>query len=298
ARLALGARTYQRIGKPLLFILSAWSLMNGYHSGAAVKPLTFTGQLDRMAPRRLAETGRFLVEVCQDGGVAPYAEGWRIALRVRLMHAGVRRMILRSGEWDSARWGLPINQADMAGTIIEFSLLVLAGARELGFRFRPAESEALVHLWRWVGHLSGVAAPLLDELANEARGVAFAELVKLVQPGPDQDSLDLAAALRVVPREAARTRREKLLAAAVVPYHDGLTWAFNGDAIARALRIPNRAWRHAIHPTRLLVGGLETVRQTLPGGDALFARAGNRALHADITRMLEGAEPDFVPRRV
>ena len=36
--------------------------MNGYHSSAAIKPLLFTGRLDVMARRRLAETGRFIAE--------------------------------------------------------------------------------------------------------------------------------------------------------------------------------------------------------------------------------------------
>ena len=64
-RLELGARTYQRVGPATLLILSAWSLMNGYHCGPAVKPLAFTRQLEAMAPRRLAETGRFVTEVAQ-----------------------------------------------------------------------------------------------------------------------------------------------------------------------------------------------------------------------------------------
>ena len=37
-----GARVYQRLGPAAMFILSAWSLMNGYHSAPAVKPLMWT----------------------------------------------------------------------------------------------------------------------------------------------------------------------------------------------------------------------------------------------------------------
>ena len=94
-KLRLGARTYQRTGQSMMLVLSAWSLMNGYHSAAAVKPLMATGQLDAAAPRRLAETGRFLVEVCQDGGLERFAPGLQTAVRVRLMHSLVRHMLAR-----------------------------------------------------------------------------------------------------------------------------------------------------------------------------------------------------------
>jgi len=294
ARLDLGARTYQRLGKASLFVLSAWSLMNGYHSAPAVKPLAWTAQLDRMAPRRLAETGRFVIETIQEGGLERFAPGFRIAVRVRLMHALVRASIASSPRWRTADWGVPINQADMAGTIIEFSLLVLAGTRAMGFRFTREEADAVVHLWRYSGYVSGVDERLLQHFTDELRGARFAEMVKLIQPGPDQDSIDLAAALRKVPRQNAATPAEKLLVELVERYHDGLTWAFNGAEVAGNLRIPNARWRHAIVPTRWIVGGLERFR-IATRTDARFAAFGNRGIREDIERMLAGREPTFTP---
>ena len=296
-KLRLGARTYQRTGQSMMLVLSAWSLMNGYHSAAAVKPLMATGQLDAAAPRRLAETGRFLVEVCQDGGLERFAPGLQTAVRVRLMHSLVRHMLARRDDWHTADWGVPINQADMMGTVLEFSLLLLEGCRVMGFHFEPRESEAVVHLWRYVGYLSGVESELLEELTTEARGVRFAEMVKLVQPGPDQDSIDLAAALRVVPRALATTRVERLLAPFTIRYHDGLTRVFNGDRVADALRIPNRRWALMIHPTRAFIGTLEAVRRRLPHGTRAVAWLGNTMVRQAIGRMLGGVEPSFQPAR-
>lgn len=298
AQLALGAATCQRFGPSLMFILSAWSLMNGYHSAPAVKPLTFTGQLDAMAPRRLAETGRFVVETCQTDGMQRFAPGFLLAVRVRVLHAMVRRMILTRGPWDTAAWGAPINQADMVGTIMEFSLLLLEGARVMGFAITDEEAEAVVHLWRYSGYLGGVDEVLLDELRSEKRGVRFAELVKLAQPGPDEDSLRLAAALRVVPAQTSHTPFERALAPFLVRYHDGLTYVFNGERIARNLGIPNAHWRHANKLTRFMVRRFEGVRQRLPGGTRLAARVGNQQLRAQIDRLLQGTEPSFQPKRV
>jgi hypothetical protein len=294
-RMDLGARTYQRVGPATLLVLSAWSLMNGYHSGAAVKPLAFTRQLEAMAPRRLAETGRFVTEVSQVGGMQRHARGFEIAVRVRMMHASVRAGLTRSPAWNAQAWGAPINQADMLGTMMEFSLLWMRGAEMMGFHLEPEEREAVLHLWRYVGWVSGVDDELLGWLDTMERGVRTAEMVHLVQPGPDQDSLALAAALREVPRRLARTRFEKLFSRFVVPYHDGLTRAFNGDQIADDLRIPNAAWKHAIVPTRAIVGAIERVRRAVPGATWLATELGNRRVRAQIERILEHREPSFTP---
>ena len=289
----LGALTYQRIGSAGMFILSAWSLMNGYHSAPAVKPLAFTKQLDARAPRRLAETGRFVTEVSQVDGMARFAPGFAIAVRVRLMHAWVRRMLASSGRWDEKAWGVPINQADMLGTIMEFSLLVLSGARRMGFLFSRRESEAVMHLWRWVGHVSGVDPWLLEHLTTEAHGVRLAEMVHVVQPGPDADSRALAAALRRVPEQLARSPHEQRLAKWVVKYHDGLTRAFNGDAVADDLGIPNKAWKYAIYPTRAIVTPIERVRRIVPGATRLASLVGNWRVRAGVEKMLAGQEPSY-----
>src|SRR5690606_3049555 len=76
-KMKLGSLTYQRLGPAQMLILSAWSLINGYHSAAAVKPLSFTGRRDRGAYRRLAETGRFVTEVSQTDGVRRFSDGYK-----------------------------------------------------------------------------------------------------------------------------------------------------------------------------------------------------------------------------
>jgi len=296
-QLRLGARTYQRLGPASMLILSAWSLMNGYRCGPAVKPLALTGALERMAPRRLAETSRFVTEVAQTSGMRRHREGFVLTARVRVFHAMVRRMLLRGERWNTQAWGAPINQSDMVGTVIEFSLLVLAGARKMGFHFADEEAEAVVQLWRYCGYISGVNEQLLYHLRDEDSGVRFATMVDNVQAGPDRDSLALAQALRRVPRQMAKTPVQKRLSGFVTRYHDGLTWAFNGEQIAHALKIPNPAWRYAIYPTRAFIGAAELARRTLPGASKLATRLGNRLVRDEVNRMLGGVEPEFTPAR-
>src|SRR5436190_2004130 len=75
-------------------VLGARSLIYGYASPAGNKPLVLSGRLREAAAPRLHETSKFVSAIVRPGGLRPGGEGWRISVRVRLMHAQVRRMIL------------------------------------------------------------------------------------------------------------------------------------------------------------------------------------------------------------
>lgn len=297
-KMRLGARTYQRLGVSSSLILSSFSLMNGYRSSAGVKPLVWTGQLDRMAPRRLAETGRFVVETIQEDGLLPGHAGWKITLHVRLMHAMVRQALRRSPEWRAADWGMPINQADMAGTVIEFSSLMLRGARQIGFQFTREEADAVMHLWCVSGWLSGVDPALLEHLSDERRAWHIAEMIDQIQPPADDDSVALAQALRGIFGAFALSPFDRWMAPLLQRYHDGLVWTFNAPEVASALEIPNRRWTTAVRGVSRVIRSTERLRRNLPGANRLWAAAGNRMLRDHIELLLEAREPDFVPRRV
>src|ERR1019366_7251220 len=88
-----------------------------------------------------------------------------------LIHAQVRRMIVKSGRWDFEAWGEPINQHDLVGTALLFSLVVLEGLRQLGAHIAPEEAQAYMHLWRYSSHLMGVDPELMPTSEAEARSV-------------------------------------------------------------------------------------------------------------------------------
>ena len=297
-RMRAGAGLQQRLGRVGMLILGAWSLVNSYHCGAAVKPLTFTGQLTRKAGRRLAETSRYVIAVTQDDALRPGSTGWEMSVRVRLMHAAVRRMIRQSGGFDEQAWGVPINQADMVGTLIEFSAFIIAGARHLGFRVSAAEADGLVHLWRYAGHLGGVCPRLLEQFESPERLERFAHLVHMIQPGPDADSLALAAAMRdsILAPEAAWP--ERWAAQLILRIHDGLSWSLNVEGVAADLQIPNRRWRHVFDATRPLVGAVERARVRVPRLHAWAVARGRAEVERELQRMLGGVEPQFKAQRV
>ncbi|MGB5368348.1 MAG: oxygenase MpaB family protein [Polyangiales bacterium] len=288
-----GALAYQRFGILGMIVLSAWSLINGYHSSAAVKPLAFTGELRHRPQRRLAETARFVSEATQVDGLRPGRPGRDISLRVSLIHSHVRRACLDSGQWRTDLWGLPINQADMFGTLLEFSLLMMDGAQRLGFFLTPQERKAILAMWRYCGHLSGVDPWLLDQLGSEARTRRLADLLRLVQPGPDEDSRALTEQLLQVPGQNAKGKAPPLLALAVSRIHNGLARAFNGPEIADDLGIPDDLWQYSVYPIRAAVAPFEWIRRRVPGASQFASQVGNRAVRGDLTRILRGEEPSF-----
>lgn len=292
-QIRIGALAYQRFGILGMIVLSAWSLINGYHSSAAVKPLAFTGQLHHRTQRRLAETARFVSEATQVDGLRAGRPGRVIALRVSVIHAHVRRACLGSDQWRSDVWGVPINQADMFGTLLEFSLLMMDGAQRLGFFLSSEEREAILAMWRYCGHLSGVDPWLLEQLASEAKTRRLADLLRLVQPGPDEDSLALTQELLKVPGQNAKGKGPPVLALTVSRIHNGLARAFNGPEIADDLRIPNDLWKYSVYPIHAAIAPFEWLRRHVPGASHLASHVGNQAVRRDLTRILRGEEPSF-----
>ncbi|HAD63043.1 MAG TPA: hypothetical protein DHV78_14930, partial [Alcanivorax sp.] len=69
AQLRLACEVSHRVGLAGELVLRNLSLMGGYLAAAAAKPLAFTGELDRMANRRLVETGKFWIDVTTPGGL-------------------------------------------------------------------------------------------------------------------------------------------------------------------------------------------------------------------------------------
>jgi hypothetical protein len=160
--------------------------------------LAATGRFTQMAPRRAAETARFVADVARSRGLERFTEGFRTTVQVRLMHAFVRRHVAGSSSWQSAAWGVPVSQHDMLGTILLFSVAFVYGVRRLGLVVSRDERDAVNHLWRYVGRLLGVHDDLLPATFDDA--IALFRLCTPMQRGPDSDSRALTRALLAVPR--------------------------------------------------------------------------------------------------
>ncbi|MEM6959940.1 MAG: oxygenase MpaB family protein, partial [Myxococcota bacterium] len=209
-------------------VLGAKSLLGGYTSPAGNKPLAFSGQLEQSVQFRLAETGRFVVETCRRGGLRPGAPGWGITLRVRLMHARVRQLLLRDARWRTSDWGVPINQHDMVATSLLFSTVFVDGVRAFGVPVSAEEDADYIHLWRTSGWLMGVDASLQPTSRIECDRLHT--LIESTQHPPDDDSRALTRALLHSPRLS----QPDSIAQRHVELGEGFARALLGDAMADA----------------------------------------------------------------
>jgi len=257
-------------------VLGARSLALGYRSPGGNKPLVFSGRLsgeDQRMRRRLGETGRFVVEVCRQGGMRRHATGFASTVRVRWMHAHVRRLIRTSGRWHATQWGEPINQHDMAATTLLFSLAFVDGVRAFGFHVTPDELDDYLHLWRYNGYVMGVEPELLAAGETEARRIA--DCIEATQAAPDEDSRTLVRALIEVPLLSATNATERRAAERRILIAHALVRGLLGDRMADELDLPVTS--RVLWPTvRTAVSAMELGGRRIPGYRDRMVQAGQR----------------------
>ena len=272
-------------------VLGARSLVLGYASPGGNKPLVFSGRLKQQAARRLNETARFVQAVCRPAGMRPFAEGWQITLKVRLIHAQVRKMILASGRWSSDAWGIPANQHDLAGTTLLFSVSIIDGLRKLGMRISSEEAESYIHLWRWVGRTIGVHADVLP--ASEPEAMRLADLIALTMGEPDQDSRDLTRALFESAFDGADTKEKLREAQRNVMFGRVVCRELIGDELADKLDVPRQPIRYAMPMMKRLVTTVERVTRAVPFGERSAVAVGTHYWDRVVEIGLQGATYEF-----
>jgi hypothetical protein len=293
ARVDRGCAVFLRAGFVGGLVLGLRSLPYGYAAPAGNKPLVFSGRLAERAPRRLAETARFVAAVSEPGGLYRRDAGYTITVKVRLMHAQVRRLLQQSGRWDSARWSAPINQHDMLATILLFSQVFLDGLRLLGLHVDRHEGDDFIHLWRVIGWLIGVDEVLLPDDEISARTAS--ETIYLTQGPPDVDSRELVAALLNAPAQTAHTPAQQRQARVRMHITRQLCRHLLGNPLADALEVPRE--RPAL-AAPILIGalvGLDRARARLPVLERYATRAGRRYWDAVIALGLGDQPADFAP---
>lgn len=265
--------------------LLAGSLVEGYALGNAAKVLVATGRLNHDVSRRIQETSEFVYQIGLPRGVEPGREGRRVIMKVRLLHAAVRRYLTHRGQWDAQSHGAPINQEDMAFTLIEFGYLVRRGLERLGVVLTEAEKEAHHLHWRYIGHVLGIDDALLTKTRRQE--LALYNAITRRQRNVTEESillthnvLDGMAGMPplYVPRAALHQLSRRLL----------------GNELADELKIPrSRFSMPAMGTLKLATGLVSRAQRHVPWmGSTLYHAGGVFAGHA-VINSLGSAPPDY-----
>lgn len=243
ALLRQGEAVFGRHGPQVVVALFCASLPACYAGANGVQVLHLTARLHSDAYRRIIETAQLVVDVLAPGGLGPNGRGLRSVQKVRLMHAAVRHLTHRSGKWDAA-WGEPINQEDMAATVLTFSTVVLRSLERLGVTLSEPERRGYYHVWRVVGFGLGVDERLLPETPEE--GERLFDTIARRQFRESPEGREMMVALLDLMEHVTPGNLFDGMAAVLVRHLLG------GD-MARVLAVPPADW------TRFLMGPLKVL---------------------------------------
>jgi hypothetical protein len=164
----IGSVFFARHSEIIMSLLGLLSLPYCYNAANGAMVLYLSELIRKQTTKRLFDTAVFVWEVMGPDAFDKYGNAYEEILKVRIMHAAVRYYTLQSGKWNDD-WGLPINQEDMAGTNLSFSLIVIRGLRMLGYNISQEDQAAFMHIWAVVGYLSGLDKDLIPENAKMAQ---------------------------------------------------------------------------------------------------------------------------------
>ena len=235
-KLELAHGLFERYGFSVATALFCSSLPQCFAFPDGARVLGATSSFEANARRRVLETSQFVFDVAARRGLTPDGRGIRAAQKVRLMHAAIR--------WHSSKRerhpgdGLAINQQQLVGTMLSFSLLVTDALRALGFEVRDDEAEAWFHLWRVTGVLLGIEERHLP--ADRADGARLMDTLRARFWGPSPEGAALAKATLAVMEQTLPGRQFAGLPVALVRH-------LAGDRCADLLELPRASWtRHLI----------------------------------------------------
>jgi hypothetical protein len=181
-----GQRFFNMFGVHIASALFCASLPMSYSAADGAQVLTHTMALVSDTRRRLAQTGEMLLDVMGANDAAgglpfgPGAPSYRAPHGVRLFHAAVRRMLRGDPAYDRATLGEPVNQEDLLGTLLAFTVVVVEALQRFGVDVEGGDRDAYAHLWLTAGALLGIRPEnLLSRRTEATEPLHWDEMVEL-----------------------------------------------------------------------------------------------------------------------
>lgn len=186
--------------------------------------------------RRIRQNTRHFIEIMMPGALERHGDGWKLSVRIRLVHAQLRRLIREESGWDESVFGAPLSSAHIALASANFSATMLSHAEILGAKLDDETRNGFMQAWRYASWLIGAPEHLLFE-GDYEKTLEFARLATLCEPSPNEESAAIANALiEALPLIAGETDFAKH--DAMLKHVCRVSRAVLGDELSDQLQIP------------------------------------------------------------
>ncbi len=188
-----GIRMFHRNSKLILGAFVGGTLVEGFSTNIS-KSFFISGRLRDQGVRRLKQNNRHMIEIFMPNGLERDGDGLKLSVRVRLIHAQLRRLLKNSDDWDLEAWGLPISSAHVGFAITAFSARLLMHMKSLGAIIRSDEERrGFMAVWRYSGYLMGIPESILFKTEGDA--LRLFRVGGMCEPRPELESIAMANSL-------------------------------------------------------------------------------------------------------
>ena len=268
--LAMAAtRGFLRNSDMVLGALVGGAIIEGF-STLISKSFRIRSRIIENGVRRLKQNLAQLLDQYMPDGMLPGGDGWRMSIRIRLIHAQARRLIRPTSEWDESVYGLPLSTAHMLLGAAAFSGRLMQHVENLGGDFSEEEREGYIHVWKYSAWLMGVPEEIL--FRDYAESVHIFAIGALCEPPPDDDSIIMAnSIINSAPIVLGETEVEARRSLAAYVYQ--VSRELIGNDLADQLKYP-ASWKVSRLPfLRLRNYGDRTLRRLAPGLSRIRSRS-------------------------
>ena len=232
-----GIRAFQRNSVLVLSAFVTGVLIDGF-STLISKSFVETGRIFDNGVWRLKQNNRHQMEIFLPGGLERYGEGWKLSVRIRFVHAQVRRLLGQNAEWEHDVWGVPISAAHLGYAVACFAARTVKHSESLGARYTAEERAGFHDVWRYAGYLMGIPETIL--FADESHALHMYRIGSLCEPPPTPDAIIMTNALiNSAPLVANITdpeERRQLVRNVIYP----ISRALVGNKLADQLNFPRK----------------------------------------------------------
>ena len=232
-----GVRAFQRNSVLVLSAFVTGVLIDGF-STLISKSFVQTGRIFDNGVWRLKQNNRHQMEIFLPGGLDRYGDGWKLSVRIRFVHAQVRRLLAQSEEWEHDAWGVPISAAHMGYAVACFAARTVKHSESLGARYTVEERAGFHDVWRYAGYLMGIPETIL--FADESHALHMYRIGSTCEPPPTPEAIIMANALvnsaPLVANITDPVERDKLVNNIIYP----ISRALVGNELADRLNFPRK----------------------------------------------------------